>query len=207
MLAPPETAAPALAKYQAWRSVYSIVSSYVTDERLRQALSFHTLLVGGNPMTTSAIYALIHKLEKDGGVWFAKGGTNALVAGMARHFQRLGGHLELNARVARIEVEGARATGVTIDGGRVTSVRFATSSGLGRYGPAMFSVHMIAHMMLSMMIPVLLVLGGPVTLALRALPPAGRGNPPGPREWIQAAIHSAPATSSRTSATVPCATA
>jgi len=47
-------AAPALAKYQAWRSVYSIVSSYVKDERLRQALSFHTLLVGGNPMTTSA---------------------------------------------------------------------------------------------------------------------------------------------------------
>ncbi|MGV9794439.1 cytochrome c oxidase assembly protein [Gordonia sp. NPDC003422] len=67
---------------------------------------------------------------------------------------------------------------------------FATSSGLGRYGPAMFSVHMIAHMLLSMMIPVLLVLGGPVTLALRALRPAGRGNPPGPREWIQSAIHS-----------------
>ncbi len=69
---------------------------------------------------------------------------------------------------------------------------FTTSSGLGRYSPAMFSVHMIAHMSMSMMIPVLLVLGGPVTLALRALPPAGRGNPPGPREWIQSAIHSAP---------------
>ncbi|MGV6990861.1 cytochrome c oxidase assembly protein [Gordonia amicalis] len=68
----------------------------------------------------------------------------------------------------------------------------ATSSGLGRYGPAMFSIHMIAHMLMSMMIPVLLVLGGPVTLALRALPPAGRGNPPGPREWIQAGVHSAP---------------
>ncbi|WP_375392311.1 phytoene desaturase family protein, partial [uncultured Sphingomonas sp.] len=53
-------AAPALAKYQAWRSVYSIVSSYVKNEKLREALSFHTLLVGGNPMTTSAIYALIH---------------------------------------------------------------------------------------------------------------------------------------------------
>lgn len=66
----------------------------------------------------------------------------------------------------------------------------ATSSGLGRYSPAMFSVHMIGHMMLSMMVPVLLVLGGPVTLALRAIPPAGRGNPPGPREWIQTAIHS-----------------
>lgn len=68
----------------------------------------------------------------------------------------------------------------------------ATSSGLGRYGPAMFSIHMIAHMLMSMMIPVLLVLGGPVTLALRALPPAGRGNPPGPREWIQAGVHSGP---------------
>ncbi|WP_124706911.1 cytochrome c oxidase assembly protein [Gordonia insulae] len=69
---------------------------------------------------------------------------------------------------------------------------FATSSGLGRYSPAMFSIHMISHMLMSMMIPVLLVLGGPVTLALRALPPAGRDNPPGPREWIQTAIHSAP---------------
>ena len=45
------------------------------DERLREAFSFHTLLVGGSPMKTSAIYALIHKLEKDGGVWWARGGT------------------------------------------------------------------------------------------------------------------------------------
>ncbi|MGB3696443.1 MAG: cytochrome c oxidase assembly protein [Gordonia sp. (in: high G+C Gram-positive bacteria)] len=66
----------------------------------------------------------------------------------------------------------------------------ATSSGFGRYSPAMFSTHMMSHMMLSMLVPVLLVLGGPVTLALRALPPAGRGNPPGPREWILTAIHS-----------------
>ncbi|MEG3598693.1 MAG: phytoene desaturase family protein, partial [Pseudomonadota bacterium] len=55
-------AAPALAKQQAWRSVYSMVSSYVENEKLREALSFHTLLVGGNPMKTSSIYALIHKL-------------------------------------------------------------------------------------------------------------------------------------------------
>lgn len=67
---------------------------------------------------------------------------------------------------------------------------FTTSSGLGRYMPAMFSMHMIAHMMLSMLVPVLLVLGAPVTLALRALPTAGRGAPPGPREWLLAALHS-----------------
>ncbi|MEX3736650.1 cytochrome c oxidase assembly protein [Mycolicibacterium porcinum] len=67
---------------------------------------------------------------------------------------------------------------------------FTTSSGLGRYMPAMFSMHMIAHMLLSMLVPVLLVLGAPVTLALRALPTAGRGSPPGPREWLLAALHS-----------------
>ncbi|MHA6793168.1 cytochrome c oxidase assembly protein [Pseudonocardia bannensis] len=66
----------------------------------------------------------------------------------------------------------------------------ATSSGIGRYSPAMFSVHMAEHMMLSMLVPILLVLGAPVTLALRALPPAGRTRPPGPREWLLAAVHS-----------------
>lgn len=67
---------------------------------------------------------------------------------------------------------------------------FTTSSGLGRYMPAMFSVHMAAHMLLSMLIPILLVLGAPTTLALRALPVAGKGNPPGPREWLLAGLHS-----------------
>ena len=67
---------------------------------------------------------------------------------------------------------------------------FTTSSGLGRYMPAMFSMHMVAHMLLSMLVPILLVLGAPVTLALRALPTAGRAEPPGPREWLLAALHS-----------------
>ena len=65
-----------------------------------------------------------------------------------------------------------------------------TSSGLGRYSPAVFSVHMGAHMALSMLAPVLLVLGGPMTLALRALKPAGPDGAPGPREWLLAALHS-----------------
>jgi cytochrome c oxidase assembly factor CtaG len=67
---------------------------------------------------------------------------------------------------------------------------FVTSSGLGRYMPAMFSMHMADHMMLSMLVPILLVLGGPVSLALRALPTAGRDDPPGMREWLLAALHS-----------------
>ncbi|OBH57145.1 copper resistance protein CopD [Mycobacterium colombiense] len=67
---------------------------------------------------------------------------------------------------------------------------FVTSSGVGRYMPAMFSMHMVVHMCLSMLIPILLVLGAPVTLALRALPAAGRDDPPGMREWLLAALHS-----------------
>ncbi|HEY6425470.1 MAG TPA: cytochrome c oxidase assembly protein [Pseudonocardiaceae bacterium] len=70
--------------------------------------------------------------------------------------------------------------------GGCATILVATSSGIGRYSMAMFSVHMAAHMLLSMMAPILLVLGAPVTLAMRALPPAGAGNPPGPREWLQA---------------------
>jgi len=105
-------AAPQLARYQAWRSVYSMVSSFIRNEKLREAFSFHTLLVGGNPMTTSAIYALIHKLEKDGGVWFAKGGTNALISGMVRHFERLGGVLRLDDPVVNIGTGGGRVRGV-----------------------------------------------------------------------------------------------
>ncbi|MBS9533442.1 bifunctional copper resistance protein CopD/cytochrome c oxidase assembly protein [Mycobacterium sp. M1] len=67
---------------------------------------------------------------------------------------------------------------------------FATSSGTGRYMPAMFSMHMVVHMMLSMLVPILLVLGAPTTLALRALPAAGHDDPPGMREWLLAALHS-----------------
>jgi phytoene desaturase len=110
-------AAPALMKYQAWRSVYSIASKYVKNEKLRQALSFQTLLVGGNPMSTSAIYALIHTIEKRGGVWFARGGTNQLVAGMIALFERLGGTIRLSAPVEHILTNGDRATGVKLADG------------------------------------------------------------------------------------------
>ena len=66
----------------------------------------------------------------------------------------------------------------------------ATGSGVRSYGSAMFSVHMVEHMTLNMFVPVLLVLGAPVTLALRVLPAAPPGSPPGPREWIVRAVHS-----------------
>ena len=111
-------AAPQLARLQAWKSVYSKVADFIEDEQLRQAFSFHSLLVGGNPFATSSIYALIHALERKWGVFFPRGGTGALVAGMAKLFTDLGGRLELNADVERILLSHDRATGVVLRDGR-----------------------------------------------------------------------------------------
>lgn len=110
-------AAPQLIRLESYRSVYSKVASFIKDEQLRQAFSFHSLLVGGNPFATSSIYALIHALERKGGVWFAKGGTGALINGMVKLFKDLGGTIHLNAEVDRLEMEGGRLSGVTLKSG------------------------------------------------------------------------------------------
>lgn len=96
--------APELAKLRADRSVYATVARFVKDEHLRQALSFHTLLVGGNPYETSAIYTLIHYLERQWGVFFPRGGTGALVNALVKLFQELGGELRLSSGVRSIEL-------------------------------------------------------------------------------------------------------
>ncbi len=97
--------APNLAALRADRSVYGTVSRYVKSEHLRQALSFHPLLVGGHPYRTSAIYTLIHHLERKWGVWFPRGGTGALIRGLVKLFIEIGGELRLNTPVRSIHVE------------------------------------------------------------------------------------------------------
>jgi cytochrome c oxidase assembly factor CtaG len=71
----------------------------------------------------------------------------------------------------------------------VLTIGVAMCTALNDYGMVMFSVHMVQHMIISMVSPILLLLGAPVTLALRALPPAGRGRT-GPRELLVAVLHS-----------------
>jgi len=110
-------AAPELIGLQSYRSVYSRLCDFVKDEHLRQAFSFHTLLVGGDPFKTSAIYALIHALERRGGVWFPRGGTGALIRGMVKLFEDLGGTIRLSAPVAKIEQENGRLTEVICEDG------------------------------------------------------------------------------------------
>ncbi len=108
--------APQLAALRADRSVYSTVAKYVKDEHVREALSFHSLLVGGNPYETSSIYTLIHYLERTWGVFFPKGGTGSLVAGLVKLFTELGGELRLDAPVSKIRIAAGNKHLVTSPG-------------------------------------------------------------------------------------------
>jgi phytoene desaturase len=97
--------APSLGRLRADRSVYSTVARFVKSEKLREALSFHSLLVGGNPFETSAIYTLIHYLERNWGVFFPRGGTGALVQALVKLYGELGGELRLSCPVEKVRVE------------------------------------------------------------------------------------------------------
>ncbi len=99
--------APDLMKLRADRSVYTTVSKFMKDEHLRQAFSFHPLLVGGNPMDTSSIYTLIHWIEREWGVFFPEGGTGALVNGLVKLFKDIGGELKLNSPVETAQIVSA----------------------------------------------------------------------------------------------------
>ena len=96
---------PELVRLRADRSVARLAARYFRDDRLRQVFSFHPLLIGGNPFDSSSIYALIHVLEKRWGVWFAMGGTGALVDALARLFTDLGGELRLDTEATGIDVD------------------------------------------------------------------------------------------------------
>ena len=110
-------AAPDLIRLGGYRSVYSKVCDYFSNEKLRLAFSFHPLLIGGNPFTTTSYYCLIAHLERTYGVHFAMGGTGAIVRAIAGLIERQGGTIRCNADVQEITVEGRRATGVRLASG------------------------------------------------------------------------------------------
>ena len=75
---------PALINLRSYKSVYSLVSSYIKNEKLRRLLSMHPLLVGGNPFTTTSIYGLILYLEKKWGIHYSMGGTGNIIKGLEK---------------------------------------------------------------------------------------------------------------------------
>ncbi len=95
-------ATPQMLKLRCDRSVAQLVNKYLKSPEMRQAFSVHPLLVGGNPLKTTSTYCLIHSLERRGGVWFARGGTGALVAALAKLMAEQGVEVRLNCDVAQI---------------------------------------------------------------------------------------------------------
>lgn len=110
---------PEMVKLRSDRSVYKFASKFFKDEKLREAFSFHPLLIGGNPFTSTSIYAMIHELEQKFGVWFAMGGTGALVKGFGDLFMDIGGEVFTEAEVEEILIDenSRRAKGVRIKSG------------------------------------------------------------------------------------------
>ena len=120
--------APDLLRLGGLQSVYGLVSKYVRDPRLRVALSFHPLFVGGNPFTITAVYCLISYLERRHGVHFAMGGTGTLVKGMVRLIEAQGGSVRCNAEVAEIELKNGAACGVSLATGEKLAADIVVSN-------------------------------------------------------------------------------
>ncbi len=110
---------PKLALNRADRSVYAHVAKHISHEKLRIALSFHPLFIGGNPTRVTSVYSLIAYLERNWGVHYVHGGTGALVDAMLKLVKEAGGSILLNSPVEEIRVKNDRASGVRLKGGRI----------------------------------------------------------------------------------------
>jgi phytoene desaturase len=109
--------APQMIRLESYRTVAGLVGKYIKDARLRVALSFHPLLIGGNPFSASSIYSLIAFLERRWGVHFAMGGTGSLVTGLVGLIEGQGGTVRCNSEVTAITVTDGTATGVRLADG------------------------------------------------------------------------------------------
>jgi phytoene desaturase len=131
---------PDLIRLDALRSLFSFVSKYFQSDKMRQVFSFETLLVGGNPLSVPAIYAMIHFVEKTWGIHFAHGGTGALVQGFIKKLAELGGDIRYQSAVKQINVtqpDGRSLTGpfdrklvrgVTLEDGTVLTADVVVSN-------------------------------------------------------------------------------
>ena len=106
---------PALLKLKSYKSVYSLVSSYVKNEKLRRMLSMHPLLVGGNPFTTTSIYGLILYLEKKWGIHYSMGGTGNIIKGFEKLMNEVGIEIIKGREVTKIISDGNKVTGIKLD--------------------------------------------------------------------------------------------
>ena len=124
---------PEMLRLESYRTVYGMVAKFVRDERVRQLLSFHPLLVGGNPFATTSIYSLIPHLERKWGVHFPMGGTGELVRGLVQLLEGRGGRIVYGETVERVLVEGGRVRGVRTESGREVPATIVVSNADSAY--------------------------------------------------------------------------
>ena len=105
---------PALLKLKSYKSVYSLVSTYIKNEKLRRMLSMHPLLVGGNPFTTTSIYGLILYLEKKWGIHYSMGGTGKIINGFEKLMKEVGIEIIKGQEVKNIILENKKIRGVKL---------------------------------------------------------------------------------------------
>ncbi len=106
---------PALLKLKSYKSVYSLVSSYIQSEKLRRMLSMHPLLVGGNPFSTTSIYGLILYLEKKWGIHYSMGGTGNIIKGYEKLMNEVGIKILKESEVTKIISKNNKISGVQIN--------------------------------------------------------------------------------------------
>ena len=106
---------PALLNLKSYKSVYSLISNYISNENLRRVFSMHPLLVGGNPFTTTSIYALILFLEKKWGIHYSMGGTGSVVKALEKLMNEEGVKIKKNSEVTEIITSNKNVKGVKIN--------------------------------------------------------------------------------------------
>ncbi|MEM7075873.1 MAG: phytoene desaturase [Pseudomonadota bacterium] len=119
---------PRFAMLRADRSVYAHAARRLRDERLRMALSFHPLFIGGDPFHVTSMYILVSHLEKQFGVHYAIGGVDAIARAMVDVIAGQGGVVRQGAEVDEILVRSGRAAGVRLTGGEVVDADIVVSN-------------------------------------------------------------------------------
>ena len=115
---------PALLKLKSYKSVYKLVSNYISNEKLRRVFSMHPLLVGGNPFTTTSIYTLILFLEKKWGIHYSMGGTGNIVKALEKLMLEEGIKIIKNADVTEIITENKNVKSVKINNSTIIECNY-----------------------------------------------------------------------------------
>ncbi len=119
---------PTLVRLNSHHTVWQAISKHLKNDKIRQAFSIQPLLVGGSPFDTTSIYGLIHYLERKWGVYFAMGGTGAIVDALHKLMVEEGVKVRLNTTVDKIETAGGGVTGVRLEGGEHVPARTVVSN-------------------------------------------------------------------------------